>query len=194
MANSVATRDDAALAVLSRPKVPLAWANRMFAELCERLDSGEDVTAALETVCKETRLARAEAIDRRLTFHDIVLAERARLAAVRDAYADEVRRADRVIEAFKADTKAILAETPDLPFKGTLGAISLQKSPPAVEIDLGGKDLTPETIEFFGIDERFVVVRTTYSLDTAAVKDALKAGETLAWARLTQGEHVRFRK
>lgn len=67
-------------------------------------------------------------------------------------------------------------------FKTTLFSFNIQKNPPRVVIDADPWEIP---VEYTTIPDPVV--------DTAKVKEALKAGEALTWAHLEQGESLRIR-
>lgn len=182
------------VALTERPKVPMAVAAATLAELCDRIDAGESIGEAVVALFDEKRLELCEAVDRRIAFDQWIKGAIEAARAARDEWGKRVEQLREAHERFKANTKAIVEAAPDLPYRGALGSIAVQKSPPAVDVAWGSRELDDETIAFFGVDPRFVKTKVTHTLDVTAVKDALKAGETLDWARLTQSNHVRFKK
>ena len=51
--------------VAPKVKIPLFEASKMLAELCHRLDEGEEPTAAIAMLFDDAQLSLAEALDRR---------------------------------------------------------------------------------------------------------------------------------
>lgn len=175
-------------------KQPMDLAALVLAELCEQVDSGADLDRELVARFDDAKLTLADAVDRRIAFDTWI---KGAIEASRAARADWDQRTQllkRIHEAFKAKTLAIVEASPDVPFVGRFGRLASQKSPPAIKLSFGDKQLTPQLIDMFGIDERFVKTVTTQTIDIDAVKAALAAGDNLPWAEQVQGTHLRIRK
>ncbi len=175
-------------------KTPLAEAALILAELCDRIDGGAEMVPALLEAFNDTRLALADAVDRRICFDTWVKGAIEAAKSARDEWISRSKQLEALHEAFKANTKAVLLQAPDIPYQGKLGKIALQKNPPALRLAFGDKYVTPETIEMFGIPDRFLRVEVIRSVDIGAVKEAIQAGDQVPWADIEQGQHVRFRK
>lgn len=185
---------EAQLVPVPKPRVPMAFAAAILSELCDRLDEGADPTDALCAVFQETKLDLADAVDRRVAFDTWIQGAIKTAKEARDVYAERARKLTAAHEAFKKNTQDIIQAHPDLPYQGSLGRLAVQASAPSLKLAFGGKDLTPDMIQMFGIDEKYVKSEIVYTLDTAAVKAALQSGETIPWATLETGSHLRIRK
>ena len=180
-----------------RAKVPMAWAAAALAEMCDRLEDGEEPTAAFTFVFNETRLDLAEAVDRRIAFIKLVEGSITAAEQARDEWALQKTRLESLLAAMKERTKEIVETFPDLPYKGTLGRFAVQKNGGAQALDLsfGGKEITPELIDMFQIPERFVKTKVSYALDVDGIRAAIAKGEELPWAKLApRGTHLRVRQ
>ncbi len=181
------------LVPVTKPKIPMAFAALVLSELCDRLDDGADPTEALVAVFKDSELDLADATDRRIAFDTWIQGSIETAKKARDAYAERARKLTVAHEAFKTNTLSILEAYPELPYKGQLGRLASQASPPAMKLTISS-DLTQEVIEQFKIEPRFVKIITRLVLDSAAVKTALQAGEVFPWASLETGTHLRIRR
>ena len=172
----------------------MAFAAVILSELCDRLDDGEDPSAAFLQAFQETKLDLADAVDRRIAFAGWL--EGAIFAAkkARDAYAERARKLGQVEEAFKKNTAETIQAHPDLPYKGALGRLAVQASAPSLKLSFEPGNLTLQGFVDLGIDTKFIISKTTWSLDTAAVKAALVAGEQFSWASLEHGKHLRVKR
>ena len=175
-------------------KTPLAEAALILAELCDLIDGGAEIGPALMGAFNDTRLQLADAVDRRICFDTWIKGAQNAARRARDEWATRAKQLDALHDAFKENTKAVLLQAPDLPYQGKLGKIALQKNPPALRLAFGDKYVTLETIEMFGIPDRFLRVETIRSVDIGAVKEAIQGGDQVPWAEIEQGQHVRFRK
>lgn len=183
-------------AVKQRPKLSLDRAYAELAALCREIDEGADLSDALVAHFNETKLATTEAIDRRIAFLTAVKGQIPEAKAMRDAWAAHAKMLEQLEAAMKTATKELLEAHPDLPREGTIGRLAVEANGGVAPLELafGDKDLTPETIELFGIEPRFVASKTVYWLDTDAVRAALEAGEQLDWAFIgVRGTHLKCR-
>tara|TARA_R110000868_G_scaffold9394_6_gene46937 strand:+ start:502 stop:1065 length:564 start_codon:yes stop_codon:yes gene_type:complete len=182
------------LTVIHKPKVPMAFAASAMAELCQRLDDGEAPNEALVLAFKDTELELGGAVDRRIVFMSMIESAIEDAKKARDAWSDQAKKLSKAYEAFEANTIGIIESHPDLPFKGDLGKLTVRKNPPSVVTAFGDRDLTPSEIYANAIDSGFVRTKTTYRLDKDAIKDALKSGAVLEWAKLEQGQALKVKK
>lgn len=179
---------------LEQRKTPLALAAALLSELCERIDAGESPEGALLESFNDSRLALADAVDRRIAFDTWVKGAIDAAKEARDDWAAQAKRLEGLHDAFKKNTLQVVEGTPDVPYQGRLGKIAVQNNPPALETVFQEKQLSGDMIDMFGIDPEFYTVETVYKLNTKAVKAALAEGKSIPWALLTQGRSVRFRK
>jgi hypothetical protein len=179
---------------MEKVRVPLAVAASDLARICDELDAGVTLDQALVAAFDDTKLALADAVDRRIAFHEFASSALEAARAARAGWDERVQQLKGLIDRFKANTQAVVEAHPDLPYRGTLGRITVQKSPASLQTTFGFRELTPELIEMMGIEPEYYTVKTTYTLDTKKAKEALAAGKSLPWAELTQSNHVRFKK
>lgn len=180
--------------VAYKPKVPMAYAAGVLADLCQRLDDGEAPGVALVSSFKETELDLADAVDRRIVFVSMIEGAIEEAKRARDAWADKIKKLNAAYEAFEANTVGIIKAHPDLPFKGELGKLSVKLNPPKLVTPFGDREISPEDVQLHGIDPGFVRIKTSYHLDKAAVKEAIKNGASLDWAKLEQETSLKVTK
>ncbi len=178
----------------SRPKVPMDEASGLLQELTDRIDAGEELSTALVTVFNETRLDLAEAVDRRIAFDTWIKGAIVTTKKAKNAYALRMKRLKMMHKAFVEHTKLTILAHPDLPYRGELGRISVQKNAAKLLLAFGKSAITPDMIRTFGIDESYLKAEVVYSIDTDKVKADLKAGKEILWAAVTKGTQVRFKK
>lgn len=179
----------------AKPRIPMAFAAMILSELCDRLDDGEDPSELMVHAFKDAEVSLAEATDRRIAFVNWVTGAIDAAKRARDQWSERARKLSALEAAFKSATAEIVKNNPDIPFKGDLGRLAVQSNPPSLDLAFAGKELNPELMSMMGIDDRFVIVATTYTLNVAAVKAALAAGEEISWASLkTDGYHLRVKK
>jgi hypothetical protein len=175
--------------------IPMAEAARLLADLCERLDEGEEPTTGFVEVFNRTKFALSTGVDAFIEFDRQVEALIEHACKNRDAYGERARKLREARARFKTQVTELVESSPDLPFAGQLGRLAVQKSgTPALVLSFGEKELTPDLIEFYGIDQKYIREKTTYAIDAGAVKAALQAGEEIDWASLETRPHLRIRK
>lgn len=164
----------------------------LVASISDRIEAGEELSAALRDTFDIAMLRHADGVDRAISFRHANEALQAKLKLLEERAKDERKRLEAMDEAFRKQVKATLEANANIPFKGELGTISLRKGPPAVETVFGDKKLDPATIDMFAIESRFVRQKTEYALDAKAVRAALDAGEKLDWATVEQKQYPYF--
>ena len=85
------------------------------------------------------------------------------------------------IDRMKGVLQTAMETTGKVKFKTALFSFNIQKNPAKLVLDDGAE-----------IPERFLIPQTP-KVDNAGIKDALKAGETLDFAHLEQGQSLRIR-
>jgi hypothetical protein len=178
----------------ARPKADLGLAAMQFSQIDRAVESAEDLDAALLASFNYAELQTTRAVEQAIVFERFVRDVIDDAKEAEASYREARRRAEAILERFKAKVQQVITEHPDQPYKCKLGRIAIQKNPPQLETVWGDKTLTPEDISLFGIDSEFYEVQTTYKLRTDHVKRYLAAGNELPWASLKQTEGVRFRK
>jgi len=165
-----------------KPRMPLFELVARTLDVLAEIDLADgEVSAAADDVLRELGVSleeRAEAY-----------------AAVCRLLGEEAEACDRFVETYQKRAKRKRAHADALKHRlfeamlslgikritGPTATAAIQKSAPSLEL------LVAET----EVPDRFA--RTRREVDKAAIKDALKGGEAIDWARLTQSEHLRFR-
>lgn len=183
----------------SRSKIPLRWAAQLVSNLCDQIDESPTLQAPLLAAFRDASIDLTEAIERRKAtmwaLDGALKAARGARAEI-DAYVQKLKRLEA---ALKAEALAAMTENPNLPWKDSMGRkLTLAKSQPSLRLPFDLKEertftnlIHEETVRMFEIPSRFLKLFTISALDTAAVKKALLAGETLSWAELEMSHHVR---
>ncbi len=175
-------------------RIPMAWSAQTLARVCDEIDDAVTIDAALDQAFTDASVDLGEAVDRRIAFDRWI---KIQVAAQEEGYRYYRARKElleQVHSRFKEKTKAIIEASPGLEeaFRGKLGKISLCASPPAVEYSFGTKEITPEAAVMFGVPQEYLVTKVSYAVDSARVKGELQSGQTLDWASLRTGFHIRF--
>ncbi len=181
-------------------KVPLALAVQNLATLMEAIDNGK-LDEAVVKLFNDQRLDLSSAVDRRICFFDICEKHIESLKDIARKYQTTASGLENVLETVKKNTQEIITKNTDLPYKGDLGRLSVQKNAASCQIHLEMKKvslvnaLDIDDIEKYEIPEEFYDERTYYVLVIDRIKKALESGEEIKWAELKRGEHLRvYRK
>lgn len=122
----------------------------------------------------------------------------------------EYRKKMEIAEALKERVKAralrIIEESSDLEikgkklvFEGNLGKLAAQASPGRLIVDfnLGSKsfgNLIDQNTDVFNIPAEYIKTVTVLQLDTDRLKEDLKLGKEIPFARLEKNNHLRIRR
>lgn len=182
-----------------KAKMPLRWAATLLASLCDQVDHSPEIDQALVQAIEAGVTHLAEAIDRRKALMWAIEGNLKMARGVRaemDAY---VQKLKAIQERVKKTTKEAMLENPDLPWQDTVGQkLTLAKTGGKLKLIFDVKEkreftnlIDPETIRMFDIPTRYLTSVYVETLNTKAVKAALKAGEALPWAEIEERMSVR---
>ncbi len=174
----------------------------MLASVCRMIDGDEEqgvapmpLTEALRANFQFALLQSKDGVDKTIDFKEATDGFIEKCKVIIERVRDEKDQAELVLDEFKKMTLEYLEQNDNLPFAGFRGKIARQKnSQPALRLAFGDRVLTGEVIREHKIADRFIKTEIVETLDTDAVKEALKAGEDIPWAALDQGYHPRYRK
>ena len=181
-------------------KVPLHEAVLTLSTICERIENGETIDETLSCLFENGKLALADAVDRRIALLHVVKGLAAEAKSAKEEWSSRVYQLNKIEESIKARTKEAMKIDPELPYKGTIGKLALQKSPAKLVLDVATYDeRLPNVLNPIDLKERVFPTEVVekhiyYTLNKAKVKEMLKKGEKFLWARLVQDDHVRVRK
>ncbi len=173
----------------------------------------EEVTSDLSDAMLErfsrAQLAVSERTDAWIQYLD---AAKVLVAAGKDKR-DRVERAYRAAQNLEKGLRRYLRfqleAHPDVPFKGSLGSLRVQKNPEALRVDHEARDgETAAEISIRDVTVRGVIHDRLFDLDPSLrgyakevtftvldrekLKGDLQAGLKLPWARLERGTHIRI--
>lgn len=166
--------------------------------VCEEIElNGGKITDELLAKFDNANLAHSQKVDkccgllRTLTHNSAFYSERSETLKRRS------ETIDNLFVALKERWKEVVKAHPDLPWKGTEGdKLRVQKNQPKLIVDMG-LDKRSFSNVMYGeeIDKyrNFIDVLTLYLLNKEKVKAYLDAGNQLDWARMDQGDHLRWK-
>lgn len=176
----------------------MALAAQNLATLMEAIDEGR-LDEAIVNVFNDTRLDVAAAVDRRICFFDFGEKNAETMRDIARKYQTAAKQLENALETLRQKTIEIMKQAQDVPYKGDLGRLQIQKNTsPSVKVlfEMEKKSIAnavdAQDIEQYGIDEKFYDVHTYYSLVLDRIKRSIEAGEDIKWATLTRGEHLRI--
>ncbi len=172
-------------------KIPLGFAAMLLAKVSDDIESG-NLDATLIAAFEDAKLATSEAVDRRIAFDAFIKSAIDRCKDTAKSWRDEASKLEKAHKRFLERTKEIVEANPDIPFKGNLGRFAIQKNNPSVECDVDEVD--QETIDFLGIDPKYIAIETTYRIDKTKLSQDLKNGVEIPWARLKQSQRLVIKK
>lgn len=180
-----------------RPTLSLTESAARLEQLAERLDAGEPLTPLFQAIFAQAKLEHVQGVADAINFCASLEALLLGAKRGRDAWAERARQLKSALEAFKAEAVKARAAYPNLPWTDTYGArLSLcNNSSASLVHDLPLSDMTARgVLEQEDVDRlpaKYVKIVSYLTLNAAAVKEDLKAGVQLPWARLERGQHVR---
>lgn len=170
------------------------------------------LTSQLEDLCDEVGLSSEIPLDLIERFADAKMAHAEKVGAYvhvietlkKNAEFYETRAkvlmhrakvSERLEKEIKERLKYQVENNPNLPWKSDEGdKIGVRKNPESLKLDVqvSHRHVNNVLSEHEAIPVEFITINTFYSLNTDAVRQFLKNGGTLSWARLEQGTHLRI--
>lgn len=150
--------------------------------ICDKIDNAEEISAELQSAFAEAGQDLASSVDRRISYIKYCESQIDAARNMREEWNDRANKFETILARIKQDAIAAIKANPNLPYKGKMGSLRVQKnSVPRLIIDDSQ----------FSCDD-YTQVETTTWLDKAAIIDDIKAGRPLLGARLEYGEHLRM--
>lgn len=178
---------------MSDLKTPLAAAARIFSEVCEVTDNAPVIDDKLKELFADAHEELQYRVDKRIFFDREMKLRKEAVAAAIKHYKDQAMYLDEVHDHFKELVQKEVESAPGIEFRGPLGKIWVQDNTPGVDYVFGeNRPQKLETLQFYGVPHDFIEILPTYRVKSEITLDALKGGETLAWAKLKPPRGVRF--
>jgi chromosome segregation ATPase len=180
--------------------VPFFSAAVTLAELCDKIDSAEEIEQSLIEQFNDAKLTLAESIDRRKHVYKECQARIALAKSYKKDIDETIKRLQKIQDRIEENTKQMIAGEPNLPYQDTLGnKLSVRKnSQPALKYSFDIREsknfsniLDEQSIALLEIDRKYLREVSFYTIDTEALKKDLLEGHTISWANLEWGTHVR---
>lgn len=148
--------------------------------ICDNIDSVDDISAELQSAFVEAGQDLASSVDRRISYIKYCESQIDAARNMREEWDDRAKKFETILDRIKQDAIAAIKANPNLPYKGMLGKLRVQKNS------------TPTLV----LTESFCagiynVDKVITSLDKKAIIEDLKQGEEIPGAKLEYGEHLR---
>lgn len=172
---------------------------RFIANLCEQIDSGADIDQFIQAEFAQAKLNLSDAVGRTVLRLDGLEAAISHSKENRDAWAARAQSLERVYDKIKAATLEAVKAAGDVACISKHGKLSVQKSTPALQLDVKTKTTTVRHVVDLddghapAIDQKYLTRQEIFSLNTEEIKADLAQGIEIPWARMTRGEHLRWR-
>lgn len=160
-------------------KISFFEAASQLEAICTTVDSADEITEAIEDIFSVSMTTLSESVDRRIAFLEYAESQIEHAKKRRDKWANRAKQFERALERIKTNTIQVMKNAPDLPYRGELGTLKIQKnSQPSVIVD--------ET----SLHSDYCNV--SYAPNRTRIKEAILDGTEVAGARLEYGEHLKW--
>lgn len=153
--------------------------------LCDKVDSIDEITPVIEKIFSAATSDLSESVDRRISFIKYAESQIESGKTMRDQWDARIKRFERILNDIKHQTTEVMKSSPNLPYKGQLGSLKVQKN--------SVPSLVFENADHF-MRQYFYSVYVDHvpKINNAEVKKYLQAGEILEGTKLEYGEHLRI--
>lgn len=185
----------------SQRKVPFELAAAELAELDRQVEeTGGDLSSALIELFQQARMDVAEGIDRRRGYADVLRATIAAAEAQKSRIEKIIDKRKRQLDLLLDNTKQVMEAHPNLPFVDSLGerVLLCKNGQPSLRHDLDVREkvnvanvIDLVSVTKFDVSPKYLHTVSHLCLNTETLRQDLKAGEVIPWARLEWGNHIR---
>ncbi len=147
--------------------------------LCDKIDNSPEITEDIKHMFEDAKSSLQQAVDRRISYVKYCESQIQSAKTNRDDWAKRAQRFEKILASIKEDTIATINANPSLPFRGTMGALIIQKN----------------SVPSLNVDETSVAMKYWNKipvLNRELIKRDLMAGEKVKGASLVQGHHLRI--
>lgn len=174
----------------------LATLTYKLENLCERIDNGDDIPEDLLAEFASAQMEHEQKVSAYVSVIDVMKRNAAYYSARAEILNRRAKTCERVEKAIKDRLVYQIDSNPDLPWKSLEGdKLRAQKNNESLTIDvpLDKRYISNVLTDISDVELEFVTVSKFYCVNTEAVKNYLKTGKTLNWARLeSKGKHLRI--
>lgn len=162
-------------------KISFEEAAGALEQLCDRIETSEELTVQLRELFAQSKLQLQDAVDGRIK-HLMYIESQVEMAELMiKSWQNRLKRLKGIEDFLETNTVQFMQAYPDLPYKGMLGTLKLQNNS-APKLITEGIDL--ETSEYMLWEKK---------LDTTRLKKDLLEGKEVEGARLERGQHLRIK-
>lgn len=172
-------------------KISLYDAASQLEQICDQIDSSDEVSTSLQTVFQDGLSNLATSIDRRISFIHYLEDAIDSSKAMADKWNRRKKILAKILGRIEDHTKMIMLQTPDLPFRGNMGELRIRTAGVAKMIlsgvleDIDGKfiDENDESL-LQDLKQYHKFLKPGFKLDNGLLKKSLESGEEYECAKL----------
>lgn len=177
-----------------KSKLYLGYAAQLVAKISDQIEDNyeDELPTDLIEEFKITSKALSEGVDRRIAVADAFEQSLELLKRKKDHINSVIKRMEEAYDRFKETTREIVANSPDITFKGELGKLSVRKTRPSLKVLCATEKksfqnmVDDETVELFGIDESHLKYVSFLQLNTEKIREDIIAGKIVDYAQLIE--------
>jgi hypothetical protein len=179
-------------------KINLGEAAQRLEQLCEQIETLEEVNEGIQFLFEHETENLKEAVDRRIRYFLYLDGAIQKAKEMQSAWKNRISILEATRARIEENTKLILQGAPNLRYGGDLGELQIQANGGKPKLQLHGpyenardKFLTVDDPLIDTVDHSFL--QSGYRLDTELIRKALEIGSMLPFANLVRGNHVRIK-
>lgn len=182
-----------------KKRAPLEMAALDFAALLQQIEELEDIDQAVLSTFGEMKLELADAVDRRIYFLQFLESQVEHVDKMVKAWQSRKKVLQNLTERMEESTKhTILSANGKLKLSGTTGELSVQRSPPKLDLLFEPMRksfdvLTHDVASKYEIPSKYIQHTEFLQLNKDALREDLQAGIELSWAKIVRGNHIRIK-
>jgi len=162
-------------------KISFEESARDLEQICDRVETSEELTVQLQELFAESKLQLREAVDGRIKHLKYTESQIEMAEMMVKSWQQRLKRLREIEKFLETNTIQFMQAYPDLPYKGMLGTLRVQNNSMARLITEG---IDVENTEYVLWEKK---------LDEARLKRDLLDGKDIKGARLERGKHLRIK-
>lgn len=160
-----------------------------IAKLCDDVENGGKLPDDLLAVFTDAKLEHAEKLTHYAYVFNGLRSDNSNYCQRSETLLRRAETCEDIEKKMKEQIKRNIIIYPDLPWKSTEGdKFRVQESTEALILSETAKSKNPE----FEVPAEYLIAINEFKLDKEKIKEDLKKGIELGWAKLTRGTHLRI--